>query len=69
MAELTPLIPGIYADNEGRVLLNMCEFLMAHGFPDAPRFRAAIWEEIQDIFGEVEVIEMPDEPDGGNMDS
>jgi hypothetical protein len=69
MEELTPLIPGIYAYDEGRVLLNMREFLMAHGLPDAPRLRAAIREDIQEIFGDVEVIEMPDELDSANMDS
>jgi hypothetical protein len=55
MKKLEPLIPGIYADEEGRALLNMREFLEAHGFPDAPELRAVIWEEIREIFGDVEV--------------
>ena len=69
MKELTRLIPGIYADGEGRAVLNMGEFLTAHGLPDAPELRAVIWEEIQDIFGEVEVIEMSSEPDSGDLDT
>lgn len=59
MKELTPLIPGIYADVEGRAVVNMQEFLAAHAFPDAPELRAVIWEEIREVFGDVEVIEMP----------
>jgi hypothetical protein len=69
MEELTPLIPGIYADEEGRALLNMREFLAVHGLPDAPELRAVIWEEIQEIFGDVEVIEMPSKPDGNVLDN
>ncbi|HEY2499128.1 MAG TPA: hypothetical protein VGK24_18870 [Candidatus Angelobacter sp.] len=69
MEELTPLIPGVYADAQGCVLLNMREFLAAHDLPDTPRWRAAIREEIQDIFGDVEVIEIPGERDNGGLDS
>jgi hypothetical protein len=49
MKELDPLIPGIYADGEGHALLNMPEFLAAHGLPDTPELRAMIWEEIQEL--------------------
>ncbi|MCU1255100.1 MAG: hypothetical protein JWM83_1399 [Candidatus Angelobacter sp.] len=69
MDDLTPLIPGIYADRNGCVLLNMREFLAAHGLPDAPELRAVIWEEIQEIFGDVEVIEMVSEQDGDVLDN
>jgi hypothetical protein len=69
MEELTPLIPGIYADGQGCVLLNMREFLAAHGLPDAPELRAVIWEEIQEIFGDVEVIEMPGGPGDDDLDT
>jgi hypothetical protein len=60
MKDLTPLIPGFYADGKGCILLNMHEFLSAHGLPDAPELRTVIWEEIHDIFGDLEVIEMLD---------
>lgn len=63
MKEPTPLIPGIYAGGEDRILLNMREFLSMHGLPDTPQMRAAIWEEIQEIFGDVAVYEMPDGDD------
>ncbi|HZE79308.1 MAG TPA: hypothetical protein VE604_00320 [Candidatus Polarisedimenticolia bacterium] len=69
MKEFTPLIPGIYAGGEGCVLLNMREFLAAYGLPDAPELRAVIWEEIQEIFGDVEVIEMPSGPDSDYLDT
>jgi hypothetical protein len=69
MKKLNPLIPGIYADGKGCVLLNMREFLAAHGLPDAPELRAVIWDEIQEIFGDVEVIEMPSEPGDGDLDT
>jgi hypothetical protein len=58
--ELTPLIPGIYADNQRRLYLNMREFLTAHGMADEPEVRAVVWQEIQDIFGEIEIIEITD---------
>jgi hypothetical protein len=66
MKKLTPLIPGIYADGEGRAVLNMEEFLAAHRLPDAPELRAVIWEEIREVFGDVEVYELPD---GDHLDS
>ncbi|HEY2235896.1 MAG TPA: hypothetical protein VGK01_20660 [Candidatus Angelobacter sp.] len=69
MKKLDPLIPGIYDDGEGRALLNMREFLAAHGFPDAQELRAVIWEEIQEIFGDVEVLEMPGETGSDVLDS
>jgi hypothetical protein len=69
MEELTPLIPGIYADGKGRALLNMREFLAAHGLRDTLEMRAVIWEEIQEIFGDIEVIEMPGGPDSDVLDN
>ena len=68
MKKLTPLIPGIYADEQGCALLNMREFLAAYGLPDAPELRAVIWEEIREVFGDVEVVEMVSEPDGDVLD-
>jgi hypothetical protein len=32
--------------------------------PDAPELRAVIWEGIQEIFDEIEVVEMASGPDG-----
>lgn len=49
--------------------LNMREFLAAHGLPDAPELRAVIWKEIQEIFGEVKVIEMPSDLDSDDLDA
>lgn len=69
MEKLKPLIPGFYSDAQGCVLLNMAEFLAAHGLPDAPELRAVIWDEIREIFGEVEVYEMPSKPGDDDPDT
>ena len=59
MPPLHPLIPGFYADNNGQVYLNMREFLTAHQLPDAPTFRAVVWDEVREIFA-MEVLEIFD---------
>ena len=58
--DLTPLIPGFYADAQGRLYLNMGEFLSAYGIADSPEVRVATWEEIQEIFAEIEITEITD---------
>jgi hypothetical protein len=58
--DLTPLIPGFYTDAQGRLHLNMREFLIAHGLPDVPEMRAVAWEEIWGIFGGIEIVEIAD---------
>jgi len=58
--DLTTLIPGFYADAQGRLLLNMREFLDAHGMPDVPEMRVVAWEEIQEIFAGIRIIEIAD---------
>jgi len=63
MKKAKPLIPGIYAGGENRIVLNMREFLTMHGLPDTPQMRAAVREEIQEVFGDVTVYEMPDGDD------
>lgn len=58
--DLTPLIPGLYADARGRLHLDMREFLVAHGMPDVPEMRAVAWEEIREIFSGIEIEEIAD---------
>jgi len=58
--DLTPVIPGFYADARGRLHLNMREFLAAHGMLDTPEGRAIVWEEVKEIFIGIEVIEITD---------
>jgi hypothetical protein len=63
LKNLQLLVPGLYADGlyangKRRIHVDMAEFLSAHSLPDAPELRAAIWSEIQDIFAEVEMIEI-----------
>jgi len=58
--DLTPLTPGFYADTQGRLHLNMREFLIAHELPDVPAMRAVAWEEIREIFGGIEITEIAD---------
>lgn len=57
---LTPLIPGFYADAQGRLYFNMREFLIAHDMPDVPEMRAAAWEEVREIFSGIEIKEIAD---------
>ena len=59
MDEMTPIIPGFYADSQGRLYLNMREFMIAHDMPDTPELRAIIWDEVREMF-DVEVIEITD---------
>jgi hypothetical protein len=58
--DLTPIIPGFYADAQGRLHLDMWEFLVAHGLPDVPAMRSVAWEEIREIFGGIEIKEIVD---------
>jgi hypothetical protein len=60
MRDFETLIPGFYADQEGHLYLDMREFLVAHGIPDAPEVRRVVWEEIGNIFADLEVIEISD---------
>ncbi len=58
MNDLIPLIPGFYTDDQGRLFLNMEMFLREHGMPDAPEVRRVVWDEIQDIFGDLPITEI-----------
>ena len=60
MNELTPLIPGFYADSAGRVHINMREFMTLHGIPDSPEGRAIVRSEVSVIFDDTEVVEISD---------
>lgn len=58
MRNLILLIPGFYADTQGRLYLDMSRFLREHGMPDVPEIRCLVWHEIGCIFGELKVIEI-----------
>jgi hypothetical protein len=58
--DLTVVVPGFYMDGKGSMYLNMGEFLHANGLADTAAIRAVIWDEVHDIFGEVEVTEISD---------
>lgn len=58
--DLTPLIPGFYADAQGRLYLNMREFLNAYDIPDSPEVRTVTWDEICEIFAGIEITEITD---------
>jgi hypothetical protein len=60
MPDLTPLIPGMYDDGEGHILVNMREFLTIHGLPDNFEARKVVWAEMRDVFGDVPIIEISD---------
>ena len=58
MTDFRSLIPGIYADNEANIYINMQEFLTSHRLPDKPELREVIWKELRDIFDGLEVFEL-----------
>lgn len=58
MRGLTPLIPGIYADAEGHICVDMEEFLLTYGLPDTPELREVIWSEISDVFVGFSIFEL-----------
>ena len=58
--DLAQLIPGFYADSDGRVYLNMAEFLKEHSLPDDPAVRSVVWEEARQMFEDVEISEITD---------
>ena len=58
MRNLILLIPGFYADAQGRLYLDMGRFLREHGMQDVPEIRCLVWHEIGCIFGELKVIEI-----------
>jgi hypothetical protein len=58
MPELTPLIPGIYADEKGNICVDMEEFLLTYGLPDTPELRKVIWSEISDVFAGFSLFEL-----------
>jgi len=59
LKDLEPLIPGFYVDSNARIHVNMREFLAAHGLTDSPELQAIAWMEIGEIFGDVEIVEIP----------
>jgi len=58
MSDLIPLIPGFYTDDQGQLFLNMERFLHDHGMPDVPEVRRLVWDEIRDIFGDLNILEI-----------
>jgi hypothetical protein len=58
MPELKCLIAGLYADAEGRIYVDMREFLVQHGIPDKPEVREVVWAEMLDIFSGLTIFEL-----------
>jgi len=58
MSDLILLIPGFYTNDQGQLFLDMEKFLHDHGMPDVPEVRRLVWEEIRDIFGDLEIMEI-----------
>lgn len=58
MSEFRSLIPGIYADDEGGIYINMREFLDRHGLPDNQELRDVLWAEFCDVFVGLELFEL-----------
>jgi hypothetical protein len=60
VTELKPLIPGLYVERGGRMGLNFHEFMGVHGIPDSPGGRMVVWEELREMFGNTDVVEISD---------
>jgi hypothetical protein len=52
---------GFYVDDNRALYFKVREFMAAHKFTDTPEVRRAIWEQIRDDFGVIEITELPDE--------
>lgn len=52
---------GFYVDDNRALYFKVREFLVAHHLSDTPEVRKAVWEQIKDDFGVIEIIELPDE--------
>ena len=52
---------GFYVDDNRSLYFNVREFLAAHHLSDTPEVRKAIWKQIRDDFGVIEITELPDE--------
>jgi hypothetical protein len=52
---------GFYVDDNRRLYFNVRECLAAHNLSDTPEVRKAIWEQIRQDFGAIEITELPDE--------
>ena len=52
---------GLYVDDNRALYFKVREFLAAHQLTDTPEVRKAIWEQIRDDFGMIEITELPDE--------
>ena len=52
---------GFYVDDNGALYFKVRECMAAHNLTDTPEVRKAIWEQIRDDFGVIEITELPDE--------
>ncbi|HEY2235895.1 MAG TPA: hypothetical protein VGK01_20655 [Candidatus Angelobacter sp.] len=59
--ELRKIDEGFYVDHNRALYLKMREFLAAHHLSDTPEVRKAIWEQIGDDFGVIEITELPED--------
>ena len=59
--ELRKIGEGFYVDDNRALYFKMRELLAAHNLSDTPEARKAIWEQVRQDFGVIEITELPDE--------
>ncbi|MBZ5521368.1 MAG: hypothetical protein LAP21_03825 [Acidobacteriia bacterium] len=54
---------GVYASLQGRVFVDMREFLAEYGIPDNPEARLAVMSQVRQELGEVNIELLEEESD------
>jgi len=52
---------GFYVDDNRALYFKLREFMAAHNLSDTPEVRKAVWKQVRDDFGVIEITELPDE--------
>lgn len=52
---------GLYVDDNRALYFRVREFMAAHNLSDTPEVREAVWKQIRDDFGVIEITELPEE--------
>jgi hypothetical protein len=59
--ELRKIGEGFYVDDKRALYFKVREFLSAHKLADTPEVREAVWKQVRQDFGSIEVTELQDE--------
>jgi hypothetical protein len=59
--KLTRIGQGFYVDGNRALYFKVREFLSSHNLSDTPEVREAVWKQVRQDFGGIEVTELQDE--------